>query len=80
MKLRTLSLLFFLGIIHLSQAQTKSVLKAREYYAAGKYVEAQKMCEKGLENDKSTTELWFIKAISEYEMYLLPKYRKGDVD
>ncbi|MEY4465376.1 MAG: hypothetical protein RLZZ465_1006 [Bacteroidota bacterium] len=63
-----------------AQAQTKSVLKSREYFNAAKYVEAQKMSSKGLEEDKTQAELWYIKAISEYEMYQLEKYRKGDVD
>ncbi len=64
----------------LASAQTKAVLKSREYFVAGKYVEAQKMSAKGLEDDKTETELWYIKAISEYEMYQIAKYRKGDVD
>ncbi|MEK0439328.1 MAG: hypothetical protein RLZZ504_244, partial [Bacteroidota bacterium] len=64
----------------LVSAQTKAVLKSREYFQAGKYVEAQKMSAKGLEDDKTETELWYIKAISEYEMYQIEKYRKGDVD
>lgn len=64
----------------LASAQTKVVLKSREYFVAGKYVEAQKMSAKGLEDDKTETELWYIKAISEYEMYQIAKYRKGDVD
>jgi hypothetical protein len=80
MNIRILILSLTLCIIGLAQAQTKAVLKSREYFTAAKYVDAQKMSAKGLEDDKTEAELWYIKAISEYEMYQIDKYRKGDVD
>lgn len=80
MKLHNLLLILFVGAHSLAQAQTKSTLKSREYFANSKFVEAQKMSAKGLEDDRTDTELWYIKAISEYEMYQIAKYRKGDID
>jgi hypothetical protein len=80
MNIRNILLCISLGYFGFAQAQTKAVLKSREYFAAGKYVDAQKMSSKGLEDDKTEAELWYIKAISEYEMYQIAKYRKGDVD
>ena len=58
MKLRNLLLIISILSVQALSAQTKPVLKARENYAAGKYPEARKYCISGLENDKSTTELW----------------------
>jgi hypothetical protein len=80
MKLRNLFLVISILSIQAVTAQTKPVLKARENFANGKYPEARKYCISGLEDDKSTTELWYIKAISEFEMYQLEKYRKEETD
>ena len=52
MNIRHLLLSLTLCIMGLAQAQTKAVLKSREYFVAGKYVDAQKMAAKGLEDDK----------------------------
>ncbi|MFN5694461.1 MAG: hypothetical protein ACK464_06385, partial [Bacteroidota bacterium] len=64
MNIRILILSLTLCIIGLAQAQTTAVLKSREYFTAAKYVDAQKMSAKGLEDDKTEAELWYIKAIS----------------
>ncbi len=80
MKLRNLFLIISILSIQAVTAQTKQVLKARENFANGKYPEARKYCISGLEDDKSTTELWYIKAICEFEMYQLEKYRKEETD
>lgn len=80
MKLRNLFLIISILCIQAVTAQTKQVLKARENFANGKYPEARKYCIGGLEDDKSTTELWYIKAICEFEMYQLEKYRKEETD
>lgn len=80
MKLRNVFIfILFIGS-NSAFSQTKATIKARENYAKGKYPEARGNCIKGLEDDKSETELWYIKAISEFEMYQMPKHRKGDVD
>ena len=60
MNIRILILSLTLCIIGLAHAQTKAVLKSREYFTAAKYVDAQKMSAKGLEDDKTEAELWYI--------------------
>ena len=80
MKIRSLFILITLTCIAGIQAQTKTLLKAREAYTAGKYPSARKSCIKGLDDNKSITELWYIKAICEYEMYQIDKYRKESTD
>ncbi len=63
---------FFFG--GLSFGQAVSIVKAKKAIAAKQYEKAVKICEKGIEKDRSLTELLYIRAWAELEMAKDPKF------
>ncbi len=78
--IQTLSL-FVLSIFSIElMAQSKYVLRAREAYQANKWASAQKIATAGLEKQRDDYELYYIKAVAEFQMSEMSKYSKGDVN
>ncbi len=84
-KVRTVSILGIcmiccLGLRIELSAQSKYVIRAREAYQAKKWATAQKVATKGLEKQRDDYELYYIKAVAEFQMSEMSKYSKGDVN
>ncbi|MFM1792379.1 MAG: hypothetical protein RLZZ252_733 [Bacteroidota bacterium] len=80
-RLTSTIILFLVGFLFADlQAQSKYVMRAREAYQAKKWSAAQKIAAKGLEKQRDDYELYYIKAIAEFQMSEMSKYSKGDVN
>lgn len=75
-----LALLFLAIAPQTIQAQSKYVIRAREAYQAKKWSSAQKIAAAGVEKQRDDYELYYIKAIAEFQMSEMSKYSKGDVN
>lgn len=81
--LRKKTIYFFIAAIAIlgisdAVAQSKAVLKARKALGDKKYASAQKISAKGLEKQRDDYELYYIKAICEFQMSEIPKYADGN--
>lgn len=79
MKKSILFALFILSIAF-SQAQSVSLLKAEKAFESKKYEKCIKICDKGVQKDKSNVELYFVKTKALYELSLITPQSDGETN